>query len=340
VNVADLPQSMTVIEISTPGGPDVLKPVTRPMPAVGSGDVLIRVEAAGVNRPDLMQRLGKYPPPPGAPDVPGMEVAGVVAAVGPAVDRWRAGDRVMALVAGGGYAEYCAAPALQCLPIPRGLSVEEAAGMPETYFTVWTNVFERARLQRGESILIHGGASGIGTTAIQMSRAFGARVFATAGSPDKCAACERLGAERAIDYRRQDFVEVLKELTGARGVDVILDMVGGDYVARNLEALAIDGRLVQIAFLRGSQAEINLNPLMRKRITFTGSTLRPRTVEQKGAIARALEEHVWPLVDRGELRPVIHATFPLRDAALAHAALEAGDHVGKIILTVAWPRPN
>jgi putative PIG3 family NAD(P)H quinone oxidoreductase len=295
MNVADLPQSMTVIEISTPGGPEVLKPVTRPMPAVGSGDVLIRVEAAGVNRPDLMQRLGKYPPPPGAPDVPGMEVAGVVAAVGSAVDRWRTGDRVMALVAGGGYAEYCAAPALQCLPIPRGLSVEEAAGMPETYFTVWTNVFERARLQRGESILIHGGASGIGTTAIQMSRAFGARVFATAGSPDKCAACERLGAERAIDYRRQDFVEVVKELTGARGVDVILDMVGA------------------------------------------GSTLRPRTVEQKGAIARALEEHVWPLVDRGELRPVIHATFPLRDAALAHAALEAGGHVGKIILTVDRP---
>ena len=238
------------------------------------------------------------------------------------------------LVAGGGYAEYCSAPAAQCLPIPRGLSVEEAAGMPETYFTVWTNVFERARLQRGESILIHGGASGIGTTAIQMSRAFGARVFATAGAPDKCAACERLGAERAIDYRRQDFVEVVKELTGARGVDVILDMVGGDYVARNLELLAMDGRLVQIAFLRGAQAEINLNPLMRKRITFTGSTLRPRTVEQKGAIARALEEQVWPLVERGELRPVIHATFPLRDASLAHAALEAGDHVGKIILTV------
>jgi len=337
VNVADLPQSMTVIEISTPGGPEVLTPVTRAMPAIGAGDVLIRVDASGVNRPDLMQRLGKYPPPPGAPDVPGMEVAGVVAAVGSAVDRWRAGDRVMALVAGGGYAEYCAAPAPQCLPIPRGLSVEEAAGMPETYFTVWTNVFERARLQGGESILIHGGASGIGTTAIQMSRAFGARVFATAGSPDKCAACERLGAERAIDYRRQDFVEAVKELTRGRGVDVILDMVGGDYVARNLELLAMDGRLVQIAFLRGAQAEINLTPLMRKRITFTGSTLRPRTVEQKGAIARALEEHVWPLVERGEVRPVIHATFPLRDASLAHAALEAGDHVGKIILTMDRP---
>ncbi len=337
MNVADLPQSMTVIEISTPGGPEVLKPVTRALPAIGAGDVLIRVEASGVNRPDLMQRLGKYPPPPGAPDVPGMEVAGVVAAVGSAVDRWRAADRVMALVAGGGYAEYCAAPAPQCLPIPRGLSVEEAGGMPETYFTVWTNVFERARLQGGESILIHGGASGIGTTAIQMSRAFGARVFATAGSPDKCAACERLGAERGIDYRREDFVEAVKELTSGRGVDVILDMVGGDYVARNLEALAMDGRLVQIAFLHGAQAEINLNPLMRKRITFTGSTLRPRTVEQKGAIARALEEHVWPLVERGDLRPVIHATFPLRDASLAHAALEAGHHVGKIILTVKWP---
>jgi putative PIG3 family NAD(P)H quinone oxidoreductase len=287
-----------------------------------------------VNRPDIVQRQGHYPPPPGASDIPGLEVAGTIDEVASDVTNWRRGDTVCALVSGGGYAEYCAAPAPQCLPIPRGLTVEEAAGMPETYFTVWTNVFERARLQGGESILIHGGASGIGTTAIQMSRAFGARVFATAGSPDKCAACERLGAERAIDYRRQDFVEAVKELTTGRGVDVILDMVGGDYVARNLEALAMDGRLVQIAFLRGAQAEINLNPLMRKRITFTGSTLRPRTVEQKGAIARALEEQVWPLVERGELRPVIHATFPLRDASLAHAALEAGDHVGKIILTV------
>jgi putative PIG3 family NAD(P)H quinone oxidoreductase len=334
MSVADVPHSMIAIEISTPGGPEVLKPVSRPVPSAGPADVLIRVAAAGVNRPDLMQRQGKYPPPPGASDVPGMEVAGVVAAMGSAVDRWRVGDRVMALVAGGGYAEYCAAPAPQCLAIPRGLSMEEAGGMPEAFFTVWTNVFERARLQRGESILIHGGASGIGTTAIQLARAFGARVFVTAGSAQKCAACERLGAERAIDYRREDFVEVVKQLTGSRGVDVVLDMVGGDYVARNLEALAVDGRLAQIAFLRGAHVEINLNPLMRKRLTFTGSTLRPRTVEQKGAIARALEAEVWPLVERADVRPVVHATFPLREAALAHAALEAGDHVGKIVLTV------
>jgi putative PIG3 family NAD(P)H quinone oxidoreductase len=326
---------MSVVEITTPGGPDVLKPVMRPVPIPGPADALIRVEAAGVNRPDLAQRQGKYPPPPGASDVPGLEVAGVVAAVGSAVDRWHVGDRVMALVAGGGYAQYCVAPAPQCLPVPAGLSSEEAAGMPETFFTVWTNVFERGQLQRGETILIHGGASGIGTTAIQLAHAFGARVFATAGSPDKCAACERLGAERAIDYRRQNFVDVVKERTGGAGVNVILDMVGGDYVARNLDALAMDGRLVQIAFLRGAQAEINLNPLMRKRLTLTGSTLRPRTVEQKGAIARALEANVWPLVERGEVRPVIHATFPLEDAALAHAALEAGDHVGKIVLTVS-----
>jgi NADPH2:quinone reductase len=334
MNVADLPQTMTVIEISTPGGPDVLTPVSRPVPVPGHGDVLIKVAAAGVNRPDLMQRQGKYPPPPGAPDIPGMEVAGIVAAIGSAVEPWRPGDPVMALVAGGGYAEYCLAPAPQCLRVPRGLTLEEAASMPETFFTVWTNVFERGHLTRGETLLVHGGSSGIGTTAIQMGRAFGARVFTTAGSAAKCAACERLGAERAIDYRAEDFVEVVKQATGGRGVDVILDMVGGDYVGRNLEALAIEGRLLQIAFLKGSQTEINLNPLMRKRLTFTGSTLRPRTTEQKGAIARALEAEVWPLVERGEIRPVIHATFPLRDASLAHAELEHGQHVGKIVLTV------
>ena len=334
MNVADLPQSMTVIEISTPGGPEVLTPVTRAMPAIGAGDVLIRVDASGVNRPDLMQRLGKYPPPPGAPDVPGMEVAGVVAAVGSAVDRWRAGDRVMALVAGGGYAEYCAAPAPQCLPIPRGLSVEEAAGMPETYFTVWTNVFERARLQGGESILIHGGASGIGTTAIQMSRAFGARVFATAGSPDKCAACERLGAERAINYRAADFVAVVRELTGGRGVDVVLDMVGGDYFARNIEALAVEGRLVEIATLQGVKAEVNIQTIMARRLTITGSTLRPRPIADKAAIAEQLRRHVWPLLESGAVRPVVHATFPLRDAADAHRMMESSVHVGKLLLLV------
>jgi putative PIG3 family NAD(P)H quinone oxidoreductase len=329
-----LPETMTAVEIEAPGGPEVLKPVARPVPVPAAGEVLIRVEAAGVNRPDLMQRQGKYPPPPGAPDVPGLEVAGVVVAMGPAVDRWRPGDRVMALVAGGGYAEYCLAPAAQCLPVPACLTMEEAGALPETLFTVWTNVFERGRLQAGESLLVHGGASGIGTVAVQLARARGVRVFATAGTPAKCEAVVRLGAERAIDYHSEDFVEVVKAATGGAGVDVILDMVGGDYVARNLDALAIDGRLVQIAFLRGPRAEINLNPLMRKRLTFTGSTLRPRSVEQKGAIARAIEEHVWPIVERGELRPVIHARFPLREAARAHAELEAGDHVGKVVLLV------
>ncbi|HET7378475.1 MAG TPA: NAD(P)H-quinone oxidoreductase [Gaiellales bacterium] len=327
-----LPPSMTVVEIRTPGGPEALVPANRPMPVVGPEDVLVRVKAAGVNRPDLMQRQGKYPPPPGASDIPGLEVAGEIAAVGERVDRWRVGDVVMALVSGGGYAEYCVVPAPQVLPIPSGLSMEEAAAMPETFFTVWTNVFERGRLARGESLLVHGGTSGIGTTAIQLGRVFGARVFATAGSPAKCTACERLGAEKAINYRSEDFVEVVKHATGGRGVDVILDMVGGDYLSRNLEALAIDGRLVQIAFLKGSQVELNLNPLMRKRLTLTGSTLRPRTPAEKGLIARALEAHVWPHVAAGEVRPVIHAVFPLKEAALAHAELEKGDHVGKIVL--------
>ena len=334
MTTAGLPATMTVIEIETPGGPEVLKPVTRPMPVPGDGEVLIRVEAAGVNRPDVMQRQGRYPPPPGAPDVPGLEAAGVVAAVGSSVDRWRVGDRVLALLAGGGYAEYRLAPGPQCLSVPAGLTMEEAGALPETLFTVWANVFERGRLQAGESLLVHGGASGIGTIAVQLARALGARVFATAGTPGKCEAVTRLGAERTIDYHREDFVEVVKAATGGAGVDVILDMVGGDYVARNLDALAMDGRLVQIAFLRGPRAEINLNPLMRKRLTFTGSTLRPRTVAEKGAIARAIEEHVWPIVERGELRPVIHARFPLREAAGAHAALEAGDHVGKVVLVV------
>jgi putative PIG3 family NAD(P)H quinone oxidoreductase len=302
------------------------------VPAVGADEVLVRVEAAGVNRPDLMQRQGKYPPPPGASDIPGLEIAGGIVAVGDHVDRWHVGDRVMALVAGGGYAEYCVVPAPQVLSIPGGLSMEEAAAIPETFFTVWSNVFERGRLASGESLLVHGGTSGIGTTAIQLGRVFGARVFATAGSPAKCAACERLGAEKGINYRTEDFVDVVKHATGGRGVDVILDMVGGDYLSRNLDALAIDGRLVQIAFLRGSQAEINLNPLMRKRLTLTGSTLRPRSPAEKGLIARALEEHVWPHIASGEVRPVIHAVFPLKEASLAHAELEKGDHVGKIVL--------
>jgi NADPH:quinone reductase len=336
--MTSLPATMTAIEITEPGGPEVLRPVSVPMPLPGMGEVLIEVKASGVNRPDLQQRQGGYDPPPGVTDIPGLEVAGKIVAVGLGVPHLHVGDEVCALVAGGGYATHCVAPAPQTLPIPKGLTMVEAAAIPETFFTVWTNVFERARFQPGESFLVHGGTSGIGTTAIQLTRALGAhQIFATAGTIEKCRACEALGATRGIDYKIMDFLKVIREMTGGRGVDVILDMVGGDYVARNLEALAIDGRLVQIAFLRGAQAEINLNPLMRKRITFTGSTLRPRTVEQKGAIARALEEHVWPLVERGELRPVIHATFPLRDASLAHAALEAGDHVGKIILTVSRP---
>jgi NADPH:quinone reductase len=294
--------------------------------------VLIRVAAAGVNRPDLLQRQGKYAPPPGAPDTPGLEVAGTLVAIGASVAGWTLGDHVCALVAGGGYAEYCVAPAVQCLPVPRGFSMVEAAAIPETFFTVWTNVFDRGRLQAGETILIHGGASGIGTTAIMLARAFGATVYATAGTPEKCAACERLGATRAINYRTEDFLEVVRAATAGAGADLVLDMVGGDYVSRNLEALAVEGRLVQIAFLRGGRVEVNLAPLMQKRLTFTGSTLRPRTPQEKGAIARALHQHVWPRFERGELRPVIHATFPLERASEAHAMLEAGEHVGKIVL--------
>ena len=332
MTVANLPTTMTVIQARQPGGPDVLEPTVRGVPMAAAGEVLVKVAAAGVNRPDLMQRLGKYPPPQGASDILGLELSGVIVAVGANVSRWRVGDRVTALVAGGGYAEFVAVPAPQCLPVPRGLSMEEAAALPETFFTIWTNVFERGRLAAGESLLVHGGASGIGTAAIQLGRARGARVFATAGSREKCAACERLGAERAINYRDEDFVATLLDATRGRGVDVVLDMVGGDYVSRNLEVLAMDGRLLQIAFLHGPHADVNLSPLMRKRITFTGSTLRPRTVEEKGAIARALEREVWPLIESGEVRPVLHAVFPLADAALAHAELEAGHHVGKIVL--------
>jgi NADPH:quinone reductase len=331
---ADRPPSMTAIAITTPGGPEVLQPRAHPVPGVAAGEVLIRVAAAGVNRPDLLQRQGKYAPPPGAPDIPGLEVAGTIAAIGTSVSGWAIGDQVCALVSGGGYAEYCAAPAVQCLPVPRGFSMVEAAAVPETFFTVWTNVFDRGRLQAGETILIHGGASGIGTTAVMLARAFGATVYATAGTAQKCAACERLGATRAINYRTEDFVEVVRAATGGAGVHVVLDMVGGDYVSRNLEVLAVEGRLVQIAFLRGQRVEVNLAPLMQKRLTFTGSTLRPRTSEQKGAIARSLQQHVWPRLERGELRPVIHATFPLERASDAHAMLEAGEHVGKIVLVV------
>ncbi len=305
---------MIAIEIREPGGPEVLVPSERPTPAAGSGEVLIKVACAGVNRPDLMQRLGKYPPPPGASDIPGLEVAGTIEALGAGVDSFKEGDPVCALVTGGGYAEYCVAPAPQCLPVPRGVSVVEAAAVPETFFTVWTNVFERGRLKRGESFLVHGGSSGIGTTAIQLARVFGARVFATAGSVDKCAACERIGAERAINYRDVDFVAAIRESTGGKGVDVILDMVGGDYFSRNIDALGMEGRLVQIATLRGSKAEIVLPAIMQRRLTITGSTLRARSVAEKGAIASALREHVWPLarVRPGEARRISHVSIPRR----------------------------
>ena len=323
---------MIAIEISRPGDPDVLVPVERPRPVPASGEVLIRVAAAGVNRPDVFQRRGRYPPPPGASDIPGLEVAGVVEEVGADVRDCRVGDGVCALVAGGGYAEYCVAPSPQCLPIPRGLDYVAAAAMPETFFTVWTNVFERGRLQPNDALLVHGGSSGIGTTAIQLARAFGSRVFATAGSAEKCAACERLGAERAIDYRAEDFVAIVRQLTGDRGVDVVLDMVGGEYFARNIDALATEGRLVEIATLQGVKAELNIQTIMQRRLTITGSTLRARPVADKGAIARALRIRVWPLVEAGAVKPVVHATFPLREAAEAHRVMESSAHIGKLVL--------
>ena len=325
---------MIAIAITKPGGPDVLQPIDVQVPRPAPREVLIRVTAAGVNRPDLMQREGKYPPPPGASDIPGLEVSGTVASCGPGAARWREGDEVCALVSGGGYAEYCVAPDVQCLPIPSTVDLVSAAGMPETFFTVWTNVFDRGRLRAGESFLVHGGASGIGTAAGQMTRAFGARVLATAGPDDKCVACERLGAERAINYNREDFAAVLMSLTGGNGIDVILDMVGGPYFGRNVELLALEGRLLQIAVLHGAKAELNLVRLLRQRITITGSTLRSRTVEEKGAIAGAVEKAVWPLVETEQIRPIVHATFPLKQAAEAHRLMESGSHIGKILLTV------
>jgi putative PIG3 family NAD(P)H quinone oxidoreductase len=329
-----IPAEMRVIEIKTPGGPEVLVPARRPVPQPGKGEVLIRVAAAGVNRPDVLQRRGDYAPPPGASDLPGLEVAGEIVAIGPETRRWKVGDKVTALVAGGGYAEYSAAPAPQCLPIPGKLGMVEAAALPETFFTVWTNVFDRGRLKPGESFLVHGGSSGIGTTAIQLASRFGSRVFTTAGSDDKCSKCKELGASVAINYRTGDFVEVIERETAGKGIDVILDMVGGDYVTRNLKCLAVDGRLVQIAFLKGAKAEINFAGVMVKRQTITGSTLRPRSVAEKGAIAEALEAKVWPLVAAGEVQPQIHATFPLEQAAEAHRLMESSAHVGKIMLTL------
>ena len=332
-----LPDSMTAIAISQPGGPEVLVPRRLPIPEAGEGEVLVAVAAAGVNRPDVLQRQGGYPPPPGAPETPGLEIAGEVVAVGPGVGRYRTGDRVCGLVAGGGYAEYCVVAEANALPIPSGLSMVEAAGLPETFFTVWTNVFSRGRLKAGETLLVHGGSSGIGTTAIMMATVWGARVFATAGSAEKCRACEKLGAERAINYRDEDFVEAVLAATGQHGADVILDMVGGDYVARNFKAAARDGRIVNIAFLKGSKVEINLMPLMLKRLTLTGSTLRIRSVAEKAEIAQALEEQFWPHLASGRIRPVIHQTFPLHEASRAHALMDSGAHIGKIILEVGGP---
>ena len=320
------------IEITRPGPPEVLQPTRRPVSPPGPGEVLLRVTAAGVNRPDLLQREGRYPPPPGTTDIPGLEVAGHIVALGEGVTRWTVGDEVCALVAGGGYAEYCTAPAPQCLPIPRGLTPVQAAALPETYFTVWTNVFERGRLAQGETLLVHGGSSGIGTTAIQLGRVFGARVLATAGTAEKCAACKRLGAQRAVNYREEDFVAIAKEETEGRGVDVILDMVAGSYIPRNLECLAREGRLVIIAFLGGTRADVDFRPVLQRWLTITGSTLRPRSFEEKGRIARALEKDVWPLLESGEVAPVIHATVPLAEAGEAHRLLEAGTHIGKVVL--------
>ena len=326
------PDTMTAIEISAPGGPEALVPASRPVPRPSAGEILVRVAAAGVNRPDVLQRQGVYPPPPGASDIPGLEIAGTVVAAGEGASRFAIGDSVCALVAGGGYAEYCVVHETNALPVPAGVTMTEAAAIPETFFTVWTNVFDRARLRSGETFLVHGGSSGIGTTAIQLARAFGATVFATAGSPEKCAACVRLGADHAIEYKARDFVEAVKQATGGRGVDVILDMVGGDYVAHNYQAAAEDGRIVQIAFLRGAKPTVDLNALMRKRLTHTGSTLRPRPVAFKAAIARALEERVWPVIAAGTIKPVMDSTFPLAEAAAAHARMEGGEHIGKIML--------
>lgn len=329
-----LPETMTAIGFEAPGGPDVLKPQQRPVPKPGPGEILVEVAVAGVNRPDVLQRQGGYAPPPGASDIPGLELAGTVVARGEGVSRHVLGDRVCALVAGGGYAQYAVVHEDNALPVPAGLSLEEAGAIPETYFTVWTNVFQRGGLKQGESFLVHGGSSGIGTTAIQLAKAFGATVLATAGSDDKCAACRALGADHAINYRSEDFVAAAKAATGGRGVDLILDMVGGDYINRNYDAAAESGRIVQIAFLNGPKAEVDFRRLMMKRLTHTGSTLRPRTIAEKAAIARELEAKVWPLLAEGRCKPVIHARFPLAQAAEAHRLMESNAHIGKIVLTV------
>ena len=325
---------MICVEITAPGGPEVLKAAERPDPVPGPGEVLIRVAAAGVNRPDVLQRRGAYPPPPGASDIPGLEVSGTIASVGDGVDGWRVGDAACALVSGGGYATMCVAPAAQCLRVPASIDLAAAAAIPETFFTVWTNVFERGRLQAGETALFHGGSSGIGTTAIQLACARGATVYVTVGSDEKARACEALGARRAINYRSQDFVEAIREITDGRGVDLILDIMGGSYLPRNLAALAVDGRLVQIGLMGGETASIDLRRVLARRLTITGSTLRPRTVEEKGQIAAALAREVWPLIEAGVVKPIVYKTFPLAEAAAAHRLMESSEHVGKIVLTL------
>jgi putative PIG3 family NAD(P)H quinone oxidoreductase len=333
-----LPAEMRAVEISAPGGPEVLHPATRPVPEPGSGEILIRIRAAGVNRPDALQRAGSYAPPPGASDLPGLEAAGEIAAVGPHVDLWKVGDPVCALLPGGGYAEYALTHQSHALPVPAGMGMRAAGALCETFFTVWSNVFVRGGLRGGETFLVHGGSSGIGTTAIQLAEARGARVFATAGSAEKCAACRDLGAEIAINYREQDFVAEIRAATGKRGVDVILDIVGGDYIPRNVRALAEDGRLVMIAFLGGPVAELNFAQVMVKRLTLTGSTLRPQSVEAKARIAEDLRREVWPLLDTGRIAPVMDRAFPLEAAAEAHARMESSAHIGKIVLDVAEAR--
>jgi NADPH2:quinone reductase len=328
-----LPLDMTVVEIAAPGGPEQLKIAKRPMPNPGEEEVLVKVAAAGVNRPDVMQRQGRYPAPAGASDLPGLEIAGEIAAVGAKVAGLSIGDKVAALLPGGGYAEYAVAAAPLCLPVPSGISMVEAAAIPETFFTVWTNLFDRGRCKAGDTVLIHGGTSGIGTTAIQLAAAWGARVFATAGSEDKARACERLGAVRGINYRTEDFVEVMRAESGGKGVDVTLDIVAGSYVARDLEIAALEGRVVVISLLGGTRAEINLGLILTKRLTLTGSTLRSRTVAQKAEVAEAVRKNVWPLLAAGRVRPVIHATFPLAEAGEAHRLMETSNHIGKIVLT-------
>ena len=331
--MADLPKIMTVIGIKEPGGPEALVPEQRPVPAPREGEIMIKVAAAGVNRPDVQQRKGLYPPPPGAPDVPGLEIAGEIAALGPGIKRWAIGDRVMALVVGGGYAQYAIAHASHALPVS-GMSMVEAAAVPETFFTVWHNVFERGGLKEGETLLVHGGSSGIGTTAIQLGKQFGARVIITAGSEEKCDACRKLGADVAINYKTEDFVEATKTATDGKGADVILDMVGGDYIGRNYEAAAVEGRIVQIAFAGSPKATVDFRRIMLKRLHHTGSTLRSRAVADKSAIREAIELKVLPLLAAGQVKPIIYRTFPLAQASAAHALMESSTHIGKIVLEV------